>query len=92
VVKPLKFGGFIAMSFSIDMSDPATRKWTIVVTAKARLKIEITCGPRFFPSNYPPVLPALHRLGFTSKTRKKMLIEIQEWLDKAEPVSGIKED
>lgn len=70
--------------FSIDMSDPATRKRAIVVSAKARLKIEIKFGPRFFPSNYPPVLPALHSLGFTSKTKKKMLVEIQEWLDQAE--------
>jgi len=77
------------MSYSIDMSDPATRKWVIVVSAKARLKLEIQFGPRAFPRNFPPVLPALHRLGFTSKTKKKMLIEIQDWLDKASPVSGI---
>ena len=65
----------------IDMSNLETRKRVIVVTARARLKIEIMCGPRAFPSNFPPVLPALHKLGFMSKTKKKMLIEIQAWLD-----------
>ena len=73
----------------IDMSNLETRKRVIVVTSRARLKIEIRCGPRFFPRNYPPVLPALHRLGFVSKTKKKMLIEIQAWLD-LQPVDTYK--
>ena len=67
--------------FSIDMSNLETRKRVIVISAIGRLKIEIRAYPaRAFPRNFPPVLPALHRLGFTSKTKKKMLVEIQDWL------------
>jgi hypothetical protein len=70
------FGGF-----SIDMSNLETRKRVIVITAIARLKIEIRAYPaRAFPRNFPSVLRALHRQGFVSKTKKKMLVEIQDWL------------
>ena len=68
------------MSYMIDMSDLDTRKQVIIVTGISRLKLEIKFGPRFFPRNYPSVLSALQKQGLVSKTKKKMLVEAEEWL------------
>lgn len=62
----------------IDMSNLVTRKRVVVLTAIARLKIELK-GIRMAG---PPVLPAMRNYwGFTSKTKKAMLIELEAWYE-----------
>ena len=64
------------MTFAIDMSDLVVRKKVVVVIAISRLKLELK-GLRV---RGPAVLPAMREYwGFTSKTKKKMLAELEAW-------------
>ena len=64
------------MTFAIDMSDLVIRKKVVVVIAISRLKLELK-GLRV---RGPAVLPAMREYwGFTSKTKKKMLAELEAW-------------
>ena len=64
------------MTFVIDMSDLVIRKKVVVVIAISRLRLELK-GLRV---RGPAVLPAMREYwGFTSKTKKKMLAELEAW-------------
>ena len=60
----------------IDMTNLATRKRVVVLLAIYRLKLEI----RGIKVRGPAVLPAMRQYwGFTSKTKKAMLAELEAW-------------
>ena len=64
------------MTFAIDMRDLVIRKKVVVVIAISRLRLELK-GLRV---RGPAVLPAMREYwGFTSKTKKKMLAELEAW-------------
>ena len=64
------------MTFVIDMSDLVIRKKVVVVIAISRLKLEL----KGLKVRGPAVLPAMREYwGFTSKTKKKMLAELEAW-------------
>jgi hypothetical protein len=68
--------GGITMSFAIDMSNPVIRKRVVVLTAIARLKLEL----KGLKVRGPAVLPAMREYwGFTSRTKKAMLAELEAW-------------
>ena len=60
----------------IDMTDPVIRKRVVVLIAISRLRMEI----RGITVRGPAVLPAMRQYwGFTSKTKKAMLAELEAW-------------
>jgi hypothetical protein len=64
------------MTFVIDMSDLVIRKKVVVVIAISRLRLEL----KGLKVRGPAVLPAMREYwGFTSKTKKKMLAELEAW-------------
>ena len=64
------------MTFAIDMSNLVIRKKVVVVIAISRLRLEL----KGLKVRGPAVLPAMREYwGFTSKTKKKMLAELEAW-------------